>query len=771
MALTVWTQPSGSLGTFQEGLEFNLQLPVTNDNGVTYTKISGELPNGLWLKDNYIVGAPYEVMRDTISSFCIRASKDNQISDRTFYITITGADDPVILTTAGLLDIGIHKQLYVVDNTYITYQLSAIDSDTIAGQKLTYFISSGSLPPGLSLTEDGIIHGVTQSVTSLSIEEGNGTYDYGYYDLGPFDFAEPHPENGYDNLRFDYVGYDYFFVNQPKSINRFYNFIVSVTDGNTTSPAHRQFQIYVVSPRTFRADSSSLITDDTLFSADVSYVQVPVWVTPANLGTYRANNYVTFVLDVYDPTSVYYEIDDINKLPPNMSFNSTTGEIFGKVPAQSAITITYSFTITAVRIGDADTTENSRSSRTFTVDIIGEIESVITWNTPSDLGHISAEYVSTLKINATSSIPNATITYVFLSGSLPPGLSLMYDGEISGSVKQYPNSITFDHNTLTFDNGLTTIVTATESKSNTVVNVDYTFIFTDTQGVTIFDGNTTKITTKIKHRSIVKGLTTFDLGFPNRTTFDNNATTIDRTYTFTVNAHDQYYLSAVSKTFTITVDTPNLIEYSNIYVKPFMTPDHRSTWSKFINDPAIFTSTSIYRQSDPNFGIQYDLAMLIYAGIETKPLAEYSELTNESVKRFRFGNVEKAIAYYPGTKTPVYEVIYVNMIDPLLENTTYATDNVTQWRSDILNLGSSKWDYLPLWMRSVQPLSRKQLGFVLGVPLCFCQNGSADGIMLNIKYSNFDFKLLDYTVDRFIISKVTGYDADKYIVFKNRNYK
>jgi hypothetical protein len=94
---------------------------------------------------------------------------------------------------------------------------------------------------------------------------------------------------------------------------------------------------------------------------------------------------------------------------------------------------------------------------------------------------------------------------------------------------------------------------------------------------------------------------------------------------------------------------------------------------------------------------------------------------------------------------------------------------MTMWRNDIEQLGVTKWDYLPLWMRSVQPASRKDLGFITAVPLCFCKVGMADDILLNIKHSNFEFNLLDYTIDRFIINKVIGYDADKYIIFKNRS--
>ena len=36
------------------------------------------------------------------------------------------------------------------------------------------------------------------------------------------------------------------------------------------------------------------------------------------------------------------------------------------------------------------------------------------------------------------------------------------------------------------------------------------------------------------------------------------------------------------------------------------------------------------------------------------------------------------------------------------------------------------------------------------------------------KNSNFDFKQLDFTVDRYIIDSVNGYGADKFLVFQNK---
>jgi hypothetical protein len=70
-------------------------------------------------------------------------------------------------------------------------------------------------------------------------------------------------------------------------------------------------------------------------------------------------------------------------------------------------------------------------------------------------------------------------------------------------------------------------------------------------------------------------------------------------------------------------------------------------------------------------------------------------------------------------------------------------------------------------MRSIQPGGKQELGFQLAVPLCYCKLGAADDIILNIKFSGFDFKVLDYTADRYIIDSVEGSTGDKYLVFKN----
>ena len=489
-------------------------------------------------------------------------------------------------------------------------------------------------------------------------------------------------------------------------------------------------------------------------------------------GNYRLTIYTTLEINVPNASGIY--IGSLTSLPTGLRFDEQTGDIYGVVPYQPAITKNYKFTITATRYGEkGDVVSNSRN---FNITIIGDVNSGITWVTPSDLGSIPADYICNLSVSATSSIPNATVIYEVVSGSLPPGLTLNPDGEIIGMVNQYFKP------------------------------------YSGELGLILFDGG--------------------------NTTFDQKTTTVDRNYVVTIQASDQFGYSAVARDFVIFVTTPNSTSYSNITTRPLLPQSQRTVWKNFINNTNIFTPSSIYRANDPSFGVQTNLSMLVYAGIETKEAAAYVGAIglNHKRKRFQFGSVKKAIAVNPDTGENVYEVIYIQMIDPLesngkhlplqvkslhVQNKTITSDNsttiwknttydltldapvdvraepiitidstgyevsnpkvdtyfpnsISNWRSRIAgtkdingNKILSERNYLPLWMRSIPAGEKEQLDYTLAVPLCFCRPGTADTILLNIKFSGFDFKNIDYTVDRYIIDSVTGQDSDKYLVFRN----
>lgn len=994
-----------SIVAFSERRSLTLDLPVQNDTGVAYTVITGKLPDGLRLIGNRIIGSAFEVARVTTFTFCIRASKTGLISDRTFNITIEGEDAPEFLTPEGFLNLGDPGELFVMDSTFVDYQIIAFDSDTAAGQRLSYFIArgDGSLPPGLVLTDDGRIVGFVQPTLSIKPGDGNGTFDNGFYDSVAYDFAF-RPTNGYDSYFYDSIFFDFSLAaNTPKKLNRTYQFTITVTDGDTI--AKRTFKIFVVGDDYFRADNTTWLNGDTMFTSDVTYMRAPMWLTPGYLGLKRANNYVTLILDTYDTESVIYNLEQVNanatatskkrftvgaggvlaftsdnfkgsntltttltairptighfltfsglvqeafqinrvdavedlgsgeyrltlfypleievadgiefligtvsQLPPGMQFDNNTAEVHGLVPYQPAITKSFTFTVSATKISGKINTaeyvvipsntgvrinqiiiskvrfsrisevlrnftaitvdnfnigpgqvssidysdpleviinlstniiitntsraaiqfvslagEQAKNPKIFTVDILGEIDSAIQWLTPGDLGTINANFVSTLSVTAISTISTSTILYNVVSGRLPPGLSLDISGEIVGKVTQYGNEK---------NNGLTT--------------------FTDTVFLNLINGGTAR---SELFDSVVDGGDAFSVGVElssgnattvyqtstGITTFDGDSTSFDRDYEFVVEARDQFGYSAVSRTFKISIDTPNQLIFSNIRVKPFLKLNQRSQWSNFIDNTSIFTPDSIYRPNDANFGIQRELSMLVFAGIETKEAATYVSAIglNHKKKRFQFGNVKKAVAVTPGTKASVYEIIYIQMLDPMEPNgrrlpnqlsnlgkdpdsitvdssnslwsrsisdlsadapfserpnqiitadsqgyevsnpniTKYFPNSVSNWRDRLRNWSdgehsfSLERNYLPLWMRSIQPGARTELDFQLAIPVCYCKVGQADDILLNInnylKTSGFEFNQLDYTADRYIIDSVEGQTQDKYLVFRN----
>jgi hypothetical protein len=844
---------------------FNQPLPVSNDTDVSYTVISGKIPPGLRISGNRLIGTPFQVADYTLFTFCIRASNsDYSISDRTFSILVDGPNLPIFVTEAGSIAIGVHEQLYVLDKTYVNFQIEAFDLDTAVGQKLTYFISSGDgeLPPGVTMDSNGFISGYILPAPKIKPDDGTGTYDEGYYDASSYDFAL-RPTNGFDSYVYDQVFYDYNLpYSRPSSLNVNYQFKVTLTDGNNY--AQRIFKIFVVGDDQFRADTT---TSDGfasgLFTADVTYLRQPAWLTKTNIGLFRANNYLTIPIILYDNNNVYYNLEYINQevtctsikvsitdniktsnfitvtnikgtilpnyyivfegivdgatdqlyrvvtvtdigddryrlyivselavdipngtsfyigskstLPAGTSFDLQTATIYGAVPYQPAITKNYNFTITAIRLGDKG--DSARTSRTFTIGIIGEIDSVITWNSDSNLGTINANLVSTLKVSASSTITDAVVQYKLIDGKLPPGLTLNSDGEIVGKVSQFYDATT------------------------------------EKLGLTRFYDQPPQVPTKVF------------------TTFDNDTSTFDKKYVFTIQAKDQYDYSATTRQFTILILTPNSIGYSNVKTHPFLKQSQRLSWKSFINDNSIFTPSSIYRTNDNNFGIQVNLDMLVYAGIETKSAAAYMSAIalNHKRKRFAFGAVKSASAIIPGTKSTAYEVVYIEMKDlaesngkhlptqikfncidsdtitsdnnmdfwsrsisvlesndprlnrpnPILtiDSTGYQASNshtnvyfpnsISLWRQRLKAVGSTERNYLPLWMRSIQPGTKEELGFVLAVPICYCKAGASADILLNIAHSGFDFKTLDYTADRYIIDTIDNLSIDKYLIFRN----
>ena len=819
-----WITPAGSLGLLTERITVDITISATSNVGsVTYSLIAGALPRGLKLINGAIKGSPIEVRVYTNSRFVIRAADSIDIEDRTFSIAVDGSDRPIWLTNEGFLNVGPAEAYFVLDNSPVNFQLEARDTDVIAGDILEFYLipNGGLLPPGLSLSKTGLISGFTDPVFAVEyILETSGGYDTTPLDVFPIDFVEAR-SNGFDTFLYDTVTFDYNEPSRtPRRLSRIYNFVVAITDGVYTE--NRLFKIYVVTEEFLQADNSIVQVDTNLFQADASSARNPIWITGSDLGRFRANNYVTIFLDVYDPptlsgTITYFLLplnpdNSTSELPPGMTLDSVTGEITGSVPYQARISRTYTFTIRAVNypvtlaysnyvykgtwnnsttyiVNDAvefqgvtyicavahlnrlPTDDNfwragtSKAEKTFTVVTIGEIESAINWITDSDLGTIKPNLPSQKYLEAESLLYGGRVSYEFITGTLPPGLTFLPTGILQGKVKQFADDA---------GPGLTRFFERTDSlapaEDSSTLSRDFS------------------------------------------STFDSGDISFDKKFTFTARARDSVNFSVVDREFTVTVIADNNKTFANLYVKAFQTKSKRLAWYDFITDATIFRSSDLYRYGDENFGVQTALNVLIFAGIESVAAVKYVQAMsrNHYHKRLKFGDVKVGEAKDTATQNTVYEIIYVDIIDDLekdsksISQTVNLPNNINSkvlisydsirvdsdipfvsdsdhqrvfpnsiknMRKRIQSVGDRDREFLPLWMRSIQDNGSVESGYVKALPLCFCKPGSASAVVARIKASGFDFKTIDFVADRYIIDIIDGEIEDKYLAFPQHGEK
>ena len=104
---------------------------------------------------------------------------------------------------------------------------------------------------------------------------------------------------------------------------------------------------------------------------------------------------------------------------------------------------------------------------------------------------------------------------------------------------------------------------------------------------------------------------------------------------------------------------------------------------------------------------------------------------------------------------------------------TYYPDSVTneQYALETLNISNTTQirvdsQLRPLFMQSLQMDSGIPLGFVKAVILCYAKPGKGINIVNNINNSGFDFKALDFDVDRIVVEETSdGVAGPKYLVF------
>ena len=688
------TYTSSATGTWVSG-----GTVTTIPSTIHFEAVAGALPSGIECTATGVIqGVPTNVVTvadealvagvNVTSKFAIRAYTTktvgsatviNRLADRTFTITVAGQNLPSWITPAGEL-----AEVWVGEFVSPGIQLEYTNDNT-TGIPPAISLYSGSLPPGLSISDTGLITGIVEINPVVSAIPGFSRNGQGFSQY-PYDFS----------------------VN-TQDIN--YTFTLRVTDGRTS--ALRTFNIFVWSTQEFNASTTLITADNSDLTASISTTNPPVITNPpGSIGTAPSNTFFAyqFIGTNIAGESVSFTGTDI---PEGLTLDSTTGWLTGYLPTIGLFESTFTFQVTAYLTNVPLVTSGTYS---YSLTVTGPIFTNVTWITPSNLGTIANGSTSIFYVAATNTA-NIPLQYRLLSGSdsvLPQGLTLLPSGHIVGRVS---------FNTFALDSG--------------------------------------------------------------ETTFDSDATTFDLSYTFTVNAYSNNRYISVNKTFTITVIRAYNTPYQNLYIQCMPPANDRALVTNFLQNVNIFTPSLLYRSDDPNFGLQREVVYYHAYGLNAASIDTYvgALQLNHYWKNLVLGEIKTAQAADPITGEVIYEVVYSEIIDDLVNNDGVSANKevvlaypieqpistsvvypnpLEQMRNQVIDVVGQESQLLPLWMQS-QQANGQVLGFTPAWVIAYTVPGAAGQIKYNIE-NQFGTQLnqVDFTADRYELdgSLTVNWDAN-----------
>jgi Putative Ig domain len=742
MTALTWRFAPGFLGTLTERQFSSVSVEAQPAGNITYSLLSGSLPPGMNLNSStgIINGTPLSVPDDVDSTFVIRAvNTSSGIIDGTFSIEVQGPSQPIWATSSGSLPAGLNGEYYTFNKEFVDYTVRAQTDVLTNGNTLKYFIgdNDGGLPPGLTLTQSGRIYGFVNDLLTLDYgASATGGYDSENYDGYPYDHAIYNSQGVLQQVK-------------PTSIDKIYQFYITVTDGIATSK--RLFSIKVIDPNSLRVDNTFIKSDETDFDTSVGYLLSPLWqdnlgnklAGVSNLGSIRAGKEQVFSLYEYDPYPltgpVTYSWDiavnpEISLVTDNRINNA--GIDSENIPGKTAIYFKNAtvFPIAGMKIRFSD---YIGAAGTTVYTITGVVQ----------LG--STEGYLNIDQPLADHLPDSTVFYVGTPSVHPPGLTLDGStGKLYGRIQYQPAfSKTYRFTIKTIKTDINTGGVATNSQifSMTVlgdIQSSIQFITTGSLG-TLIPGEISELAAVATNTNstfpleyslvsgqLPAGLTLNSDGsiqgqiaFDSQThidllssdgapygygafTLDGGTTTIDENWYFTVQANDVYKLDAVTQQVYIKVLEDNLNLYTRIYIKPFLSIDKRTAYKNFTTDKTVFDPALLYRPNDPNFGVQSSIKLVIESGIQQATVDQYfGALQNFlSRKRFYFGDVGYITATDIYGKS-YYDIVYVSIVDSQMSGSVSVSPTTYSYNGQSYTTYPESIGYLQTQLESIDVVS------------------------------------------------------------------
>ena len=809
MKQPVWNTPSGSLGNFPSATVFSYQLsasPQLPAVTLTYSIISGSLPNGIAMDENgLITGTSLFVIGATTNTFVVRATDNyGNIRDRTFSVTFSGSAVPSFSTTAGTI-------ATILDSTWT--ELAIEYNNPVPTNKVTVRRIAGTLPPGLEINEYGIIRGyayppiqdinlssVTTNVITTSaandvltclstfgFEPGRPIVFSGttfgslvsgrtYYIktvLSGTTFTIANTVNGSTAQMEDAVGnmpalLPSITVGQPT--NQTYSFTLKLE-----SPLGTDTQIYSIAvvnqntpvgqggpgnpPNTriptilnTRPETYNISANEELYR----YYLLPPDSTgntyepnfPAYIGKVASDNIFNFKVmgHDFDGNSLVYTF---SSLPLGLVGDPNTGWVTGNPVISTDSISEFGFSVkVSKQIYPTIESETFNFSFKVSNNIVGDVA----WITPENMGVI---FNGTTSIKFISAVSDVDLQYRLASGKLPPNLTLLDNGELSGIVSFQPDTVIKTPNSIT-------------------------------------------------------------------------------DFTFTVEAYSEKYSAVISsRTFTLSVYQEFGQPFDTLYCKCTPSVTDRKLIKTLLNDDSLIPTEMLYRSSDPFFGkaknVTYEHAFGIYANDLEAYTAAISE-KNHYWRRVTLGEIKTAIARDENTGEILYEVVYSEVVDNLINpkgesipkeifwprqiplylgpwytSTTnaYASyegknspppsyytsltpgyarllypNSLPNMRQQVVDVLGQDYNYklLPLWMTS-QQRNGSTLGFTPAWVIAYCKPGTTTLNGKTVSYAEYiqhqiqnewknevgqlqTLNTINFKLDRFTVNKSATYNYD-----------
>lgn len=798
MAQPLWNTPAGLLGTYPSGISATYTLSATAvlpAVSVTYTLLSGSLPAGFSITSSGVIsGTPTLVTTETTSTFAVRVTDNlGNIRDRTFSMVVSGSAIPYFNIPEGNI-------LNTNDSIWIDLPITYVNPDST--NPVTVNLLEGILPPGLEINQEGIIRGyaepptvnvtvpsvttaatvteTTNIITCLSttgftlgrpvtftgtsmfggLEEGITYYVKSIINGTSFTISTT-PNGPTLNLLsgtgFMTVTLAAISVGQPTI--RTYNFTLqldsplgtditsySITVINQNTPISQGGPGYPINtrvpvilntrPETYNIANNAYYGYYVLPPADSPYNTYPL-TTSAFIGTIKSNNYFAFKIigkdfDNNELTYIY------SGLPLGLTGNSSTGWITGTPGISSEGLNQYSFSVAVYKIANPAIQSAFIS---FSFNLSNEINGDITWVTPSDLGSIFNGTVSTKSVLATSDVE---LQYRITSGSLPPNLTLLSNGEITGYVANQPTSSVLEQ----FAETDFTFTIEAYSPQYPIIKQDRTFTLTVVQEYNQpTDVLYIKAAPSIVDRRIIDTLLDSDTLIPSAylyrpdDVYFGKATDVVYEHAYGIYASDiAEYVAAVTrnhywrnitlgeiKTAQAKDDNGNVI-YEVVYSQVI---------DSLQNPQGVSVSESIYW---PN---QIDLGLGPWYTSVTNIFTSYADVLGQD--------------YYTSLSPGYTRTLYPN--------------SLFNMRTRVGQVLGQEYDsrLLPQWMTS-QQADGSTLGYTQAWVICYTKPGFAETIKNNINTLwvqpdglPYSLNMINFRIDRFSVDKSITYNYDKNI--------